>query len=1010
VLVGFSTSDSNQGAIIVSANGDSWFLVQNLNFGALYAVDWSSKFGAFAAVGNDAYGPVVYTSENGLEWRKQNLAPTTPVNFGLKDVKWSANDKGCFIAIGGHKTMENYLVWTRSCGTASNWTINTRLFAGTSQFTSLAVSDQLNVAIATAPSMGSTGMIVFSFDNGLTWQSATFSLPDLQFLLIDWSPKIRRFVAVCVDTATGAIQIASSSNNNHLGWTVTYSANFGFHNVGLYWNVDLGLFLVAGSDGSFSFLLTSSDGVFWTEQLPSYDIYSSVGVLISSPTLSKIIAAGSLNNGNGVVFSGSFFYETKGLIARYTSDGALKWSTEYGNQPPILPSNVFIHQSTLVSVIGSWMSIYNTFQVFITRFTFAAGAEDTTFSWPLAEDAHYFIQDSAIEAADDLVIAVGYSISPIQVSSNNFTVGQNQAKPFVIRCSPSVPSIRDSIEPKISDQMIFATIQLNTSSRKALVLSTTERNSSWSAHLFSYDSVNSITSLLTNNATILLAANKPTNFWTAALTFGPAMSAFYSVRAEQSGEIRVSFIKSSDNGSIQSGREFSIDGVSSEELNVALTFSDLPVLAIAGRFGGNCAILLVNGTEPPIMNLTTERPSTETITGNVPIKKPQLHSQLIFYIITGAVVLAFILISGLLVYWILVKKRRKMAKQLELKLRSEEILTRSLASFRTGNAMEMAYISNGGQILKQTTTIQTISSIDSPMSVGNSIASHSAGGTNTYGKSSGVSGADAANNSTLFTSRHQGLYVPGHYLLNANTAIYQPIKQIYFNKNCEVLSAQALDRDLRKRCRNGTIAVKMMQKINSYFVESFYQEISILYFFVGKPNIVQLVGFCNSPYQIMTDFYSLGNLEESLLCRCFIMPTKKVILSFSKQIAGALALIHSNGFAHSDIKALNVFVDRDDSGDLQCYLGDFGVAQILDDSHLVVKAYRVLNLKGLTIPYAAPEVLRRFNTKDQAQATAGWHAGDFQRADAYAFGVLMYEILNCTTAWDWNSIRRNITS
>jgi serine/threonine protein kinase len=112
--------------------------------------------------------------------------------------------------------------------------------------------------------------------------------------------------------------------------------------------------------------------------------------------------------------------------------------------------------------------------------------------------------------------------------------------------------------------------------------------------------------------------------------------------------------------------------------------------------------------------------------------------------------------------------------------------------------------------------------------------------------------------------------------------------------------------------------------------------------------------------------------------------------------------MHANGFAHADIKALNVFVDRDANGDLQCYLGDFGLSQILDDSHLVVKAMRIFNIKGFTMGYAAPELLKRFKEKyDESNAAAHskWTAEDFKRVDVFALGILLWEIVNCKNAW-----------
>ena len=77
------------------------------------------------------------------------------------------------------------------------------------------------------------------------------------------------------------------------------------------------------------------------------------------------------------------------------------------------------------------------------------------------------------------------------------------------------------------------------------------------------------------------------------------------------------------------------------------------------------------------------------------------------------------------------------------------------------------------------------------------------------------------------------------------------------------------------------------------------QEVSIMYYFVGEPNFVQLVGFCNLPYQVLTDYYSLGNLTEALLNKdkATIQPTRRIIMGFLQQISGALALMHRSGFA-----------------------------------------------------------------------------------------------------------------
>lgn len=238
-------------------------------------------------------------------------------------------------------------------------------------------------------------------------------------------------------------------------------------------------------------------------------------------------------------------------------------------------------------------------------------------------------------------------------------------------------------------------------------------------------------------------------------------------------------------------------------------------------------------------------------------------------------------------------------------------------------------------------------------------------------------------------------------MLDPNLGLYRPLKRIYENRNCEVYYSQVINQELCHRSGSKYIAVKVMKRLGAAFIESFYQEVSLMYYFVGKPNFVQLVGFCNSPYQILTKYYSLGNLETALLKRQFISPTNRVIIKFSLQISRALAFMHQSGFAHADIKALNIFVDFDDKGEHQCYLGDFGLAQVLDDSHLVVKAYQVYNQKGLTVPYAAPELIWRFRSRNMTS----WRADDFKRSDVYSFSILLYEITCGLAVWDRNGVK-----
>ena len=94
-----------------------------------------------------------------------------------------------------------------------------------------------------------------------------------------------------------------------------------------------------------------------------------------------------------------------------------------------------------------------------------------------------------------------------------------------------------------------------------------------------------------------------------------------------------------------------------------------------------------------------------------------------------------------------------------------------------------------------------------------------------------------------------------------------------------------------------------------------------------------------------------------------------------QQLASALAYAHENGIIHRDIKPVNVLMDR--SG--RPILSDFGIAKALE------------NNKGLTRPGAGvgtPEYM------SPEQCMGGQVDG---RADIYALGVMLYEVLTGRT-------------
>jgi len=95
-------------------------------------------------------------------------------------------------------------------------------------------------------------------------------------------------------------------------------------------------------------------------------------------------------------------------------------------------------------------------------------------------------------------------------------------------------------------------------------------------------------------------------------------------------------------------------------------------------------------------------------------------------------------------------------------------------------------------------------------------------------------------------------------------------------------------------------------------------------------------------------------------------------------VATALDHIHSKGMLHRDVKPGNIFLD----GFLKPYLGDFGIAKVLDESGGLQKEQTITATKTAvgTPEYMAPELFKPRSKPDG-------------RADQYSLAVTVYEML-----------------
>jgi serine/threonine-protein kinase len=146
---------------------------------------------------------------------------------------------------------------------------------------------------------------------------------------------------------------------------------------------------------------------------------------------------------------------------------------------------------------------------------------------------------------------------------------------------------------------------------------------------------------------------------------------------------------------------------------------------------------------------------------------------------------------------------------------------------------------------------------------------------------------------------------------------------------------------------------------------------------LGHPNIVEStdMGFTKAdvPYIVFEDLE--GTVLSDEIARIGTIPAARA-MKIAYQIASALEVAHEAGIVHRDLKSDNIFLtDKAERGDHVKVL-DFGISRFLAASD---KTGHGGNLLG-TPEFMAPEQILTPDAVDK-------------RADVYAFGVVLYEML-----------------
>jgi serine/threonine-protein kinase PpkA len=176
----------------------------------------------------------------------------------------------------------------------------------------------------------------------------------------------------------------------------------------------------------------------------------------------------------------------------------------------------------------------------------------------------------------------------------------------------------------------------------------------------------------------------------------------------------------------------------------------------------------------------------------------------------------------------------------------------------------------------------------------------------------------------------------------------------------------ALQRSLERK-----VALKIMAPAlaaDASFCERFLREGKTLAR-LAHPHIVTVhdIGNAGEHYYMAMEYLPNGTLSERIAAG--LSPEQG--LQYIRQIASALGYAHSQGLIHRDVKPANILFRADGTA----VLSDFGIAKSLDDS----TQFTQVGFAVGTPNYMSPEQARGLDIDG--------------RADLYALGVVLYEIL-----------------
>jgi hypothetical protein len=174
---------------------------------------------------------------------------------------------------------------------------------------------------------------------------------------------------------------------------------------------------------------------------------------------------------------------------------------------------------------------------------------------------------------------------------------------------------------------------------------------------------------------------------------------------------------------------------------------------------------------------------------------------------------------------------------------------------------------------------------------------------------------------------------------------------------------------------------------------SFNQEISLMEFFGDSPFTAKLIGYCKEPVCLLMKYYENGSLSSWIDKNISVLARNTSLkLSILTDVCKGINLMHGRQVAHCDLKPQNILVNIEQNRYF-FVLTDFGISKILTAQYLASQAFQIRNLRGLTLNYAAPDVMKRFRNKLFGTAI------EEKAGDVYSIGCLAYYVLTLNDPW-----------